>query len=248
MKRLLSVIVVTLVPLSASAQSASGPPAKTLESLGTTIENDDLRGKWTLFARTQISKKNGKTVQTEETLMEIDHSDEQTDTKLIRYTKDGEDKTKERREELEKRQKEVDEKNEGDDDGGSFSLDFGMTFPTAENRDRYEFSEVSEEDGYAVVSFEPRESNPEDADKLVKGRLAWDPRTLDPAFIEIRPYENPKYIDELWMKNEFERVHGRLLLKRNHTKGLGGVLLIKRRFDVLVEVRDYEPPRTVGTE
>lgn len=242
----LSVIVVTLCLLPSPLAMAEGdPPKKTLEAFQKVVTDSDLQGSFLLWAKSRVSKKNGKGATVEETLMRVVNENDKSDTELLSYKKDGKDETEKRKKELEKRKKQLEEKG-GDTESPNFSLDFGMRLPSPDNDGLYEFNGSKDENGVTVVEFEPTKVD-EDPDTLVKGRLGWDPDTLDPVFIETTPVKNPKFVDELWMRTEFKRAGDRLMMSRNHTKGVGGMLVIKRQFEVEIEIRDYEPPATAAS-
>jgi len=216
-------------------------PAETLKAFESFLKREDLEGEYVLYAKSVVSKKNGKGKNTEETVMKIVSRGDDTQTELISHTKNGVDETEKRRKEMEKSKKEAEE-NGGETKKKSrrMSFDLGMDLPTQSHRDKYDFSPGSGAAALQVARFKPK-PKAKDPDKLVTGKLAWDPKSLDPVWIEQTPAKLPRYVEKLWVRTEFQRVGDKITLKSVHTKGVGGILLIKRKFDVLIEIRDYKP-------
>lgn len=246
-KKKVGVIIVTLawfVVSNAFAgelanDNATVPPEKALAGIAEVLDISDIDGTYLFYSRVVISKKNGKGKKTEETVVRVRKVGDDNSTELISYKENGVDKTEDRRKEYEKARKELEEKSDGKSTNTtSFKLD--LRAPTPEYRDQYSFS-VPEADGDLLVSsFEPQPSA-EKQDEMVTGRIAWHPQTGELAWIETVPVHNPKYIDELWLRSEFKRIGGRLLMVKNVTRGMGGFLVMKRRFELEFEVREYEP-------
>ena len=87
-------------------------------------------------------------------------------------------------------------------------------------------------------------------DNMTQGRLAWDPATGDPLWIEARYVDPPTGIKEMLLRFELAREGDLLYLRRTVTQGVGGMLWIKRKFDVEMVISDtpHPPSRPVEGE
>ncbi len=232
--RHLSVAVVLL--LAAPVALAVTPPAETLVRLDRALqllESDDFAGSYTLTTRSVVAKPGGKDPETTEMVMTVRHRPGEPDEqRLVRATRNGEDVTDEARTSLDRAEEKRREASDGDDEG---EVSVGLALPEAETFGRYRFVPSPPSGGTLVAAFSPDD---EEADDAVSGRLAWDPASLDPVWIELEPSSMPKHVKRLSTRIELDGTGEGLWPRRTVMEGLGGFLLIKREFRVEVEVTD----------
>lgn len=232
--RHLAVAVVFL--LAAPVALAATPPAETLVRLDRALqllESDDFAGSYTLTTRSIVAKVGGKDPETTEMMMTIRHRPGEPDEqRLVWATRNGEDVTDEARASLDRAEEKRREESDGEDEG---EVSVGVALPGAEAFGRYRFVPSPPSGGAEVSAFSPDD---EEADDAVSGRLAWDPASLDPLWVELEPSSMPRHVKRLNTRIELDGIGERLWPRRTVMEGLGGFLLIKREFRVEVEVTD----------
>jgi hypothetical protein len=166
---------------------------------------------------------------------------------IVSVTRNGEDVTAEARENHAKKLEKEESKaragvaskaNEEDVDG------FSLTLPTGKDEERFAFSPLPTGDGTCGASFAPGREHAKEAG-LAVGELHWDCETLDPLWVTGRPAKNPRWVSELAIRMELQRSGEMLFVARTVTRGVGGLLFVKRRFHIVTEVSDLR--RTGGS-
>jgi hypothetical protein len=222
---------------------ASGPPAATTDRLKGALEGlekDHFAGRFTMTTKAVIAKPDGSNrEETSEVAHVVQNGTAQPEVTLVSSLKDGKDVTAERQKRMaEERAKQADtaKKPEKDEDGLSAS----MRLPLGEDVALFEYGPSQAEGSVLVAPFSPTASGRK-KDNMTEGRLAWDPATGDPLWLEARYVDPPTGIKEMLLRFELAREGDLLYLRRTVTKGVGGMLWIKRKFDVEMVISDIQP-------
>ncbi len=112
-----------------------------------------------------------------------------------------------------------------------------MRLPLGKDLALFEFGPTRAESGALVASFAPRPSARKE-DNITRGTLAWDEASGDPLWLEATFVDPPTGVKELAMRFEIGRQGDVLYLRRTTTKGVGGMLWIKRTFDLEMTITD----------
>lgn len=243
-----------LLLLSPLAAPAAGPPAATLAQVEKALSRTDLAATgrpMLLKTRAIVAKPNGK--EREEVVTESRlRADGTMETTIVSATKDGKDVTAEKRAEKAKREaaqaaKEAEAAKvmkaapgakaspaAGGEKGEKHEVSLGLKVPTGEDRKLFVFEDAAPEGALLVAAYEPVKGAK--GDELSRGRIAWNAGTGEPAWIEARYADPPTGIKEFLLRGEFggtgEAIYTRVL----RTTGVGGVLWIKRSFDITMEM------------
>lgn len=225
---------------------ASGPPAATsdrLKSALEALEKGHFAGRYTMTTRAVIAKPDGSNrEETSEVARVVQDGSAEPEITLVSSLKDGKDVTAERQKQMaESRARETEkakkaEKTEKDEDGLSAS----MRLPLGDDAGLFEYGPPRSEGGVLVAPFTPTAQGRKQ-DNMTEGRLAWDPTTGDPLWIEARYVDPPTGIKEMLLRFELARAGDLLYLRRTVTKGVGGMLWIKRAFDVELVFSEIQP-------
>ena len=233
------VLLTTLVSLVASMATAGGIPpdvADLIDGAELLTDSQDFVGSFVFTLTTVIQKPNGKARHAMEMVVETTrHGDGSVDHLLIRMVKDGKDVTAANRGKVDKLMAEETESEDNADEGDEDFVD-----PFGETADRYQFSSLRREGDSVLVDFEPQ-PNHRKGDGMAAGTVAWHFETLDPLWMEIEAVEPPKPTTEFAMRIEFERLGELVHVQRLFTTGLANIILIKRQFEMDIQVTDVRP-------
>lgn len=223
---------------------SAGPPEETtrrLEMALRSLDKDTFAGSYRIDTHAVISKPDGSNREDTLEVMKVRSAPGgEPEMEIVRATRNGQDITAQRRNEQAKsRAKEVKEKPKAEDkEGGTFSAT--LRLPIGKDLGLFEFGASRQEGGVQVVSFAPRISA-RNEDNITQGTLAWDTATGDPLWLEARYVDPPTGIKELVMRFELVRQGDVLFLRRTTTQGVGGMLWIKRKFDLEMVISDLQP-------
>ncbi|MCU0292876.1 MAG: hypothetical protein MUF10_12940 [Thermoanaerobaculaceae bacterium] len=228
---------------SLGVAGASGPPAATADRLKSALEvleKDHFAGRYTMTTKAVIAKPDGSNrEETSEVAHVVQDGSAEPEVTLVSSLRDGKDVTAERQKQMaESRAKEAEKgkKPEKDEDGFSAS----MRLPLGEDEGLFEYGPPRSEGAVLVAPFAPTASGRK-KDNMTEGRLAWDPATGDPLWLEARYVDPPTGIKEMLLRFELARAGDLLYLRRTVTKGVGGMLWIKRTFDVEMVISEIQP-------
>jgi hypothetical protein len=204
------------------------------------LEKDHFAGRYTMTTKAVIAKPDGSNrEETSEVARVVQDGSAEPEITLVSSLKDGKDVTAERQKQMaESRAKEAEKakKPEKDEDGFSAS----MRLPLGEDEGLFEYGAPRSEDAVLVAPFAPTAQGRK-KDNMTEGRLAWDPTTGDPLWLEARYVDPPTGIKEMLLRFELARAGDLLYLRRTVTKGVGGMLWIKRTFDVEMVISEIQP-------
>jgi len=233
-----------VIGLVAGAASA-GPSEETtrrLEMALRSLDKDTFVGSYRIETHAVVSKPDGSSREDTLEVMKVSSAPGgEPEMEIVRATRNGQDITAQRRDEqVKSRAKEAKEKprKAEDKEGGTFSAT--LRLPIGKDLGLFEFGASRQEGGTQVVSFAPRASA-RDEDNITQGTLAWDTATGDPLWLEARYVDPPTGIKELAMRFELVRQGDILFLRRTTTQGVGGMLWIKRKFDLEMVISDLQP-------
>jgi hypothetical protein len=222
-----------LVAGPSRADPARPPPRETLERLGEVTKVFDERGFQGSY-RVDVASGSGSPddpPQRHEVFRARKSGLGPTDRDLVRSTENGEDITEKRRAEIEK------ERDRRAADGGERPFE-DLHLPTWENREMYLWEPSPDRDGLCIAEFRRRLGS-EDAEGTGHGRLGWHCESLDPVWLELRPYDLPALVNELDLGWRFGRHDDFLLTQRFEFRGFGGLPFFKRAFSVAIEVSEF---------
>ena len=104
-----------------------------------------------------------------------------------------------------------------------------LRLPTGADIALFRLATAAGENGLAVTRFEPLREHRK-RDDFARGRVACDPATGQPAWIEIEFARLPRGLSEFRLRVEFAREGTALYARRTVIDGVAGLLFIKRRF------------------
>ena len=226
--------------------AAGGPPPETAARLREALRSlseEGPSGSYTMTTRSLVTKPDGSDREEGRTVVEIARLADGSRRVTVREAvTNGKDETAKRQQEIDRDRAERDKakataKKDEDEQGVSLGL------PIGDDAVKYDFAAVTGEGTLAVASFVPAAAHAKD-DGVTRGRLAWHRDSLDPAWLEARPVDLPTGVSEMTMRIEFARAGDVVYPCLTVTDGLGGVLWIKRRFHVEVEIGEITPQPT----
>ncbi len=239
---ILFVLVFTFLSTAPDANWSS-PPAETFERLDSAVsflESEDFRGTYTITTNMVVAKPNGKVTHQEllVELVSIRHSSE-SDRRVLQAQRNGADVTEEVTAE---RQESEQVRTPEDDAEDSHEISVSLTLPNGEELSQYRFEGPWRTGEILVARYAPIGESKQGTGS---GRIAWDPQTLDPLWIEFRPTENPKHVKEMSVRFEIARVGDLLYPKRTVTEAVGGFLFIKRHVsaEMIISELTVDPKR-----
>jgi len=237
------IAVALLLPLvlgGALAAVAGGPPPEVSARLGRALkllEPGSFVGSYTTTTHSAVSKRDGS--DREESVL-VQHNtvlpDGRREMELVSARKNGKDVTEEERKRFNaevKRQEKKKKDGKAEKDG---EKEFKLPFEEG-NEKNFAFGAPVPEGELLVQAFEAVADHRKDAG-MTRGKLAWNPGTLDPAWIEFTFATMPAGVSEFLFRFEFARTGEEVVLRRMVTSGVGGLLWIKRRFSADVEFSD----------
>jgi hypothetical protein len=234
------IAAMALVGLSVVPTEAGLPAsvAQNLDRVVTPSEPGDFQGSYTMSLITMVQKPGGKSREEVEIVADINGPPDGSQTRrLVRYLENGADVTEEQRQKFEK----ADASKNNDDDDEDFANPFGDT------ADLYQFAPPETLDSFIVVAFEPAPGH-EDDDKIAIGKVAWDPVTLEPAWLEMAAVHPPKPLKKLGIRLEFARQGEHIYVTRMVTDGLAKVLLMQREFHMDLRFEDIRPAGSIAEQ
>ena len=228
--------VLVLASVSAVAAEAGIPEkiANRLDQVVTPSEPDEFQGRFTMSITTVVQKPNGKSREVVAFDADVELAADGSRTRrLLRYFENGEDVTEEQREEFEGADRSS-KKNDGDDDDSDLANPFGDTAGL------YRFGEPENNGAEVTITFEPAPGHEEDHN-VARGRLAWDPVTQEPKWMEMTAVHAPKPLRSLSIRLEFRPQGDDIFVSRMVTDGLARVLMMQREFHMDLRFEDIQP-------
>jgi hypothetical protein len=234
-------VAALLVCVSASAAE---PPPPTLAQLGKALARSDPKtaGRaMNVKTRAIVAKPSGG--EREEIASEtFTRGDGTSETKILLATKDGKDVTAEKRAEQAKKDAGSAKEAKAPKDSGEHNrkVSLGLKVPTGDDRKLFVFGEPAAEGSLLVAAYEPVRGA-KGAD-LSRGRIAWNADSGEPAWIEARYVDLPTGLKEFLLRGEFAGAGDAIYTRVLRTTGVGGLLWIRRTFDVTVEMTPSPVP------
>ena len=231
------------VALPGTAASGAAPPPETsarLRAAFAALGDKGTVASYTLTTRATVAKPDGgdrqETVEIDEFTRLADGSSRVT---VRRATTNGKDETAKHQKQIDEARAEK-EKRKADKKKDSESHSISLRLPIGDDSSAYEFASPVAEGDLLVSSFAPAAAHAKD-DGVTRGRVAWHGDTLDPAWLEAQPVELPTGVSAMTMRFEFARAGALVYPRLTVTDGQGGLLWIKRRFHIEVEITDLAP-------
>ena len=222
---------------------AQAPPAQVLQAIEQAGRfSDTFVGSYRLTVNAVISKTNGTVTDEDLTDMAVSRSVDgiQQET-ILRATKNGKDTTAESRAEQAKRKAKdlgKTKRNEKKTSDGEISV--GLKIPGPKTADSFVYQALASEHGACRVGYSPNQEHQKD-EGISKGELAWKCDTLDPLWATAELVDLPSHVSEMKARLEFARDGGTAYMSRLTTDGAGGILFIKRKFHMMMEISDLVP-------
>jgi hypothetical protein len=253
MRRTLVMVMVMLV----GAVAGAAPPEDTtrrLEMALKALDKETFAGTYRITTKSVVSKPDGSAREDRLDVMEITQpAGGEAEVTVVSATENGQDVTTKRREsvakqrakqekEKQEKEKQEKEKQEKKDEEGSFSA--SMRLPLGEDLVLFELG-PTKGSGVLTASFAPLRSARKEKN-MTQGTLAWDETSGDPLWIEASYVDPPTGLKEMVLRLEIGREGDILHLRRTVTRGVGGLLWIKRAFDVEMTISDLTPAPNPG--
>ena len=230
------IAILVLVSTSALAAAAGFPEkvAERLDQVVTPSEADEFQGSYIMSITTVVQKPNGKSREEVVFDAEVENTSEGERTRrLLRYIENGEDVTEKQREDFESNEQSKKKKDDDDDDSD-------LANPFGETADLYQFGEPASVGSETIVTFAPAPGH-EDDRNVATGRLAWDPVSQEPTWIEMTAVHAPKPLKKLAIRLEFNPQGDDIFVSRMVTDGLARVLMMQREFHMDLRFEDIRP-------
>ena len=112
-----------------------------------------------------------------------------------------------------------------------------LSAPVGKDRSRYVFGDIQAEGATAVASYSPAAGVPSAKD-LATGRVAWDPATEAPLWIEYRPVQKPMLVQSLFVRVDLTCSGDQCRAWRLLTRGQGGLPGLRKSFVCDVRFHD----------
>jgi hypothetical protein len=218
------------LPLHAGAGSAE-PPHETRARLGDATQELDKRevsGVFTFRSHRITSNKNGEDRQEWDEVFEVkQRGASESERTLVKSTRDGEDVTEERREEIRKQEADGQQRR-----GPELKL------PTAEH-DLFVFRALEPDGDLCVSGYEPK-PEARDTEGVTEGQLAWNCESGEPAWLEARFVDNPMLVEQLQIRWRFGRVGEMIITEHNTFQVVAGPPFFKRRIESSFDLVDVQ--------
>ncbi len=235
--------------LSGSA-GAAGIPAETAARLDRALQVLDkgFIGSYTMTVRFAIEKPGGKDRRESLRVTSMTRrADGTSEKRLVKLVDDGKDVTEQENAKAAKTaarptataKPHTGERGDGKDTSGD-TKSADLRLPSGEDSKFYRFGAPVEEGELTVVTFEPLPEHRKE-DGMAQGRLAWRRDTLDPEWLEAELVARPTGVTELFMRFDFARQGNVFYPRLTATRGKGGILWIKRNFDMTMEISGVAP-------
>lgn len=234
---------VLLACLLCCAPVGAAPPDESLDRAATALDVLDgagFAGSYVVRSTTVVSKLNGKKRQVETRSWRVERRADGSERR-VRLEDGGEPPAQADLEGVApevaeaERQPETDAAGDPDGDG----VDDDVLLPLGEDRRHFRFGPTRREGALAVASFEPAEA--EERAGASRGRFAWHPEDLDPAWLEAELVERPRGLKHLSLRFELDRTGGLLHLRSMTVDGVAGIAFIKRKFRSELLISDVAP-------
>jgi hypothetical protein len=202
----------------------------------------DLRGEYRVRWHSLRSKASGAVLENRVDIWAVEQNGPlppgRGPARLLSSTLDGEDVTDARRAELAARRESSD---------GARGIDrrvadiIDLRVPGIANAGVYAFSASERSGDTCAARFEPADSG-EVSDRVARGVLGWNCRTLEPVRLEAERVDNPMFVDSVAAEWEFDIVDGVALTRRYRVVVDAGLPFRKRRYDTTVTVEHFSAP------
>ena len=239
--RTTTLLITGVTALCLASNSAAKPPEETLSALEEALGLFECWGgdcTYTMRFRTEISKTDGSDSQEQVRLMEITYAGGASTTNTLEVIQDGVDVTDDEEAQKSFGAVSTDEDHGADEDkDGEQSMNLDLTLPLGEDAVHYRFGDAVSEGGLMVASFEPVDGKSrKDLTDLSVGRLAWDPQTLEPRWIEFSYARNPRMVISMSSRIGLGQLAGKLVPLSWNSEGVGGILVFKRRLKMEMSI------------
>ncbi len=132
---------------------------------------------------------------------------------------------------------EAEERREDDGQKGEKKSSIEAAMPAGDDLARYTYGPTTSESGLSVASFEPRDGA-QNNDDLQTGRVAWEPTTGRPRWIEFSPVDKPFMVKNVTTRLVVGESDGKLHTTRVLSWGVGGPPLLRKKFDLDMRFHD----------
>jgi hypothetical protein len=228
---------------TAASSFAQAPPPRVLQAIEQAGRfNDTFIGAYRLTINAVVSKTNGTVTDEDRVEMSMSRgADGVRQETIVRVTKNGKDATAEARAEQEKAKAKgggkADKQEKKGSDGG-FSV--GLTIPEGKTSDHFLYQQLPREQDACRIGYAPAAAHQKD-DGISKGEIAWQCESLEPLWVIAEPVEMPSHVSEMKARIEVSRLGDTAYISRLTTDGVGGFLLIKRKFHMVMETSELQP-------
>lgn len=241
MRRLPLLPAFLLVLTAATVAGAAELPAATAARLARALESlekDTSVGGYTMTLNATVSKPDGSDREDQLEVLKATRGPEGRFLhEVVRSEENGKDVTAKRRAEQAKHERREAEKAGKEKQEASISV--SLKLPAGDDMKLFAFSPAPSGDPHAVA-FAPLPAHRK-VDGMARGTVAWDPVTSDPLWLEAEPVEMPDHVSAMKLRFEFARSGELLYPRRTITDGAGGMLWIKRKFHMEMDVTDVVP-------
>lgn len=240
MRPLTTLTVTVVLTVLAAPGLAQAPPAEVLQGIekaGTF--SDNFVGSYRTVVNAVISKPNGSGREENQAEMLVTRNADgsQVET-IVRSSKNGKDTTAETRAKQEKSKSAKSEKKDKEDSDEGFSV--GLGIPGPKTAEHFVYQKLPSQGDICQVSYAPNEQHRKD-EGISKGELAWKCDTLEPVLAVASPADRPTGISELTIRMELARAGETAYIAKLTTDGVGGILFIKRKFHMTMEIFEVTP-------
>ena len=136
-------------------------------------------------------------------------------------------------------EEDAEQRREDNDQDGEKKSSVEAALPAGDDLARYRYGTTSGEDGLAIAPFEPVPGQDE-TDDLQSGRVAWDPATGQPRWIEFSPVDKPFMVKHVTTRLVLGQTDGRLHTARIVSWGVGGPPLLRKKFELDMRFHDID--------
>ncbi|MGC4115833.1 MAG: hypothetical protein QM765_14795 [Myxococcales bacterium] len=232
------VVVVSHLATATAAAPEQVPPAEVLKRVEKAGEFlDTFVGSCRTVVNAVVSKTDGSDPEVNFAEALVTRTAEGTKTEtILRSTKNGADTTAESRAKREKA------KAKQEDGKAKFKLDV----PGAKTAEHFVYSTQPSQGNICRAKFTPAEAHRK-VEGISSGELAWRCDSLEPLWMTATPLDPPSRVSEVMARMEFARAGGTYYVAKLATDGVGGILFIKRKFKMTVDITDVALAEAVAT-
>ncbi len=134
-------------------------------------------------------------------------------------------------------EEEAEKRREENEQDGEQKGSIEAALPAGDDLARYRYGTTTSENGLSIAPFEPAPGEP-DADDLQTGRVAWDPATGHPRWVEFSPVDKPFMVKHVTTRVVLGETAGKLHTARILSWGVGGPPLMRKKFDLDMRFHD----------